>query len=80
MPKIFSMHGREQREARAADRQARSRLARAEAGGKQVAVFLSPAAAKKLDQWTAQGDSATDTISGLLERSRPARSRRKASI
>ena len=54
-----------------ADRQARSRKARAEAGGKQVALFLTPKAAGKLELWQARGDSIAVVINRLLERSRP---------
>lgn len=53
------------------ERQARSRKARAEAGGKQIAVMLSPAATAKLAKWQACGHSATNIICRLLARSRP---------
>ena len=53
------------------DRMARSRKARADAGGKQVAVMLTPAAADKLAAWLLRGLSATQAINRLLERSKP---------
>ncbi len=53
------------------ERQARSRKARAEAGGKQIAVMLSPAATSKLAKWCAKGETAAGVINRLLERSRP---------
>lgn len=53
------------------DRQARSRKARAEAGGKQVAVMLTPAAAAKLAAWVARGESIAAVINRLLVRSKP---------
>lgn len=52
-------------------RQARSRQARAEAGGKQIAVMLTPAAAAKLAAWVARGETIASTINRLLTRSRP---------
>lgn len=52
-------------------RQARSRKARAEAGGKQIAVMLTPAAAAKLAAWTSKGQSIAGVVNRLLERSRP---------
>lgn len=52
-------------------RQSRSRSERAAAGGKQVAVMLTPAAATKLAAWQAKGLTAAAAISRLLERSRP---------
>ena len=54
-----------------ADRMARSRKARADAGGKQVAVMLTPAAADKLARWLLRGYTATQAINLLLERSKP---------
>lgn len=54
-----------------AERQARSRKARAEAGGKQIAVMLTPAAAAKLSAWVARGDTIAGVVNRLLERSKP---------
>jgi len=54
-----------------ADRMARSRKARADAGGKQVAVMLTPAAASKLSAWVAKGESIAAVINRLLSKSRP---------
>ena len=54
-----------------ATRQARSRKARADAGGKQVAVMLTPAAAAKLAALVATGDTIAGVINRLLVRSRP---------
>ena len=54
-----------------AERQARSRKARAEAGGKQIAVMLTPAAVAKLAAWRVRGLSATQAVNLLLERSKP---------
>ncbi len=54
-----------------AEKQARSRKARALAGGKAVHVILSPAAAAKLAQFVLRGQTATQTINRLLERSKP---------
>ena len=48
------------------ERQARSRKARAEAGGKQIAVMLSPAAAAKLAAHVAKGESITGVVNRLL--------------
>ena len=53
------------------DRQARSRQARAQAGGKQIAVMLTPAAAAKLAQWVAKGETIAGVINRLLVRSKP---------
>jgi len=53
------------------ERQARSRKARAKAGGKQIAVMLTPLAAAKLALWRLRGLSATEAVSLLLERSKP---------
>lgn len=53
------------------ERQARSRNARASAGGKQVAVMLTPAAAAKLAAWTAKGEPIAAVVNRLLIRSRP---------
>ena len=52
-------------------RQARSRKARAEAGGKQIAVMLTPAAAAKLAEHTAKGESITAVVNRLLCESNP---------
>lgn len=54
-----------------AEKQARSRKARALAGGKAVHVVLSPLAADKLAQWLGRGLSVTQAINKLLERSKP---------
>ncbi len=54
-----------------AEKQARSRKARALAGGKAVHVILSPAATAKLSQWLGHGLNATETVNRLLERSKP---------
>ena len=53
------------------ERQARSRQARADAGGKQIAVFLTPAAATKLAAWIKRGETIASTINKLLTRSKP---------
>lgn len=53
------------------ERQARSRQARAEAGGKQIAVMLTPAADAKLALWIARGESISSTVNRLLSKSRP---------
>ena len=53
------------------ERQARSRKARAEAGGKQIAVMLTPAAAAKLAEWVARGETIAAVVNRLLARSRP---------
>lgn len=53
------------------ERQARSRAARESAGGKQIAVMLTPAAAAKLALWVAKGETIASAINGLLIRSRP---------
>lgn len=55
----------------AKDRQALSRASRAEAGGKQIAVMLTPAAAAKLAAWVAKGETIAGVVNRLLERSRP---------
>ena len=54
-----------------ANRQARSRKARAEAGGKQIAVMLTPAAAAKLAAHVAKGETIAGAVNRLLERSKP---------
>lgn len=54
-----------------ADRQARSREARANAGGKQIAVFLTPAAAAKLAAWVQRGETIASIVNKLLTRSKP---------
>ena len=56
---------------RQAERQARSRKARAEAGGKQIAVMLTPEAAAKLSAWVARGETIAAVVNRLLARSRP---------
>lgn len=53
------------------ERQARSRKARAEAGGKQIAVMLTPAAAAKLAAWVAKGETIAAVVNRLLARSPP---------
>lgn len=53
------------------ERQAQSRAARASAGGKQVAVMLTPAAAAKLSAWVAKGETIASVINRLLTRSKP---------
>lgn len=53
------------------ERQARSRRARAEAGGKQIAVMLTPAAAAKLAAHVAKGETIAGVVNRLLERSKP---------
>jgi len=53
------------------NRQTASRAARAEAGGKQIAVMLTPAAAAKLAAWVAKGETIAGVINRLLTRSRP---------
>ena len=55
----------------AAKRQALSRQARASAGGKQIAVMLTPAAAAKLAAWVAKGETIAAVVNRLLARSRP---------
>lgn len=50
----------------AANRQARSREARSKAGGKQIAVMLTPAAAAKLAAHVAKGESITSVVNRLL--------------
>lgn len=52
-------------------RQALSRASRAESGGKQIAVMLTPAAAAKLAAWIARGETIAGVINRLLVRSRP---------
>ena len=54
-----------------ADRQARSRQARAEAGGQQIAVMLTPAAAAKLAAWIKRGETIASIVNRLLTRSKP---------
>jgi len=53
------------------ERQAKSRQSRTEAGGKQIAVMLTPKARAKLDAWVAKGQSIAQTINRMLERSKP---------
>ena len=52
-------------------RQARSRKTRAEKGGKQIAVMLTPAAAAKLAAWVAKGETIAGVINRMLTKSRP---------
>lgn len=52
-------------------RQSRSRAKRIAAGGKDIRVLLTPAAAAKLDSFIARGWRATDAINRVLARSRP---------
>lgn len=52
-------------------RQELSRAARIEAGGKQIAVMLTPAAAAKLAAWVARGETIAAVVNRLLIRSRP---------
>jgi hypothetical protein len=52
-------------------RQARSRKARAEAGGKQIAVMLTPQAAAKLAEHIAKGESITAVVNRLMCDSNP---------
>ena len=54
-----------------AQRQSRSRSRREDAGGKQIAVVLTPAAVAKLAQWQLRGLGIAEAINRLLERSRP---------
>jgi len=54
-----------------AERQARSRKARAEAGGKQIAVMLTPQAAAKLAEHIAKGESITAVVNRLMCDSKP---------
>jgi hypothetical protein len=53
------------------DRMARSRQAREQAGGKQIAVMLTPEAASKLAKWLARGETIAGIINRLLTRSKP---------
>lgn len=52
-------------------RQARSRAMREAEGGKQIAVFLTPAAAAKLAAWVKRGESIASIVNKLLTRSKP---------
>ena len=52
------------------ERQARSRKARAEAGGKQIAVMLTPKAAEKLARHVAKGETIAEVVNRLLGDSR----------
>lgn len=54
-----------------AARQSRSRKAREEAGGKQIAVMLTPEAATKLAAHVANGETITGVVNRLLSRSKP---------
>jgi len=56
---------------RQAERQARSRKARAQEGGKQIAVMLTPAAAAKLAAWVEKGETIAGVINRMLTKSRP---------
>lgn len=53
--------------AKATERQARSRKARAEAGGKQIAVMLTPKAASKLASHVEKGETIAGVVNRLLE-------------
>ena len=53
------------------ERQARSRKARAQEGGKQIAVMLTPAAAAKLAAWVEKGETIAGVINRMLTKSRP---------
>lgn len=53
------------------ERQALSRKARADAGGKQIAVMLTPAAAAKLAAHVAKGEPIAAVVNRLLINSRP---------
>jgi len=52
-------------------RQELSRAARIEAGGKQIAVMLTPAAAAKLAAWVARGETIAGVVNRLLTLSKP---------
>ena len=52
-------------------RQSKSRAERASAGGKQIAVMLTPAAAEKLAAWVARGETIAGVVNRLLAKSRP---------
>lgn len=52
-------------------RQARSRKAREEAGGKQIAVMLTPTAAAKLAAHVEKGETISGVVNRLLAKSRP---------
>lgn len=54
-----------------AARQARSRQTRASAGGRQIAVMLTPASAAKLAAWVARGETIAGVVNRLLAKSRP---------
>lgn len=54
-----------------AARQAKSRSERQNAGGKQIAVMLTPEAAAKLAKWVAKGETIAGVINRLLTRSKP---------
>lgn len=54
-----------------AARQARSRAKREAEGGKQIAVFLTPAAAAKLAAWIQRGETIASIVNKLLTRSKP---------
>ena len=54
-----------------ADYQARSRAKREAEGGKQISVFLTPAAAAKLAAWVKRGESIASIVNKLLTRSKP---------
>lgn len=56
-----------------AERQRRSRAARAKQGGKPIHVVLSPEATAKLEAWQQRhGLTAAETLEKLLLRSKPA--------
>ena len=54
-------------------RMARVRAARAKAGGKQIAVWLSPEAAARLTKLTAKGDTIATVVNRLILRTVRAR-------
>lgn len=53
------------------ERQAASRAALADSGGRTVTFRLNPTAAAKLAAWIARGETATGIINKLLSRSKP---------
>lgn len=61
---------RKQTKSETAQRQARSREARTEAGGKQVSVFLEAKANAKLEDWVKAGYGIAETINRVLRSSR----------
>lgn len=54
-----------------AEAQRRSRAKRESAGGKQIAVMLTPEAAAKLAAWLARGETIAGIVNRLLARSKP---------